>query len=309
MVRMTAREQKLAEIAERQHGLITRVQVIRCGGDDAFILRQVRGGRWQRVRSSVLRIAGAPATPAQLLLAEVLAAGERTVAARSSAGALWRLPGFSLHPPQLLRPAGKEAHTRHPGLRLTWLLPATHVATVNGIPTTTPVRTAFDLCAAVHPKRAERALDNGLAMKLFTVPDCIDLARELCQSGRTGSALFRALLEARSGGYVAPESELEARFVELVVAAGFEAPVRQLALGDAAGAIGRVDFAWPAARLIVEVDGRRWHGAKLDRDSDEQRSNRLTAAGWRVLRISWDQLTRRPHEVVALLSAFLVRAA
>jgi hypothetical protein len=309
MVCMTAREQALAEIAEGQHGLITRLQAIRCGADDAFILRQVRRGRWQRVRRSVFRITGAPVTPAQTLMAEVLAAGASTVSARTTAAALWRVPGFDALPPQLLRPAGKEAHTRHPGLRLTCWLPASHVGTVDGIPTTSPVRTAFDLCAAVHPKRAERALDNGLAMKLFTVPDCLDLALEICKSGRPGSALFRSLLAARGGGYIAPESELEARFIELVIAAGFEAPVRQFNVGDAAGSIGRVDFAWPAIRLIVEVDGRRWHGAKLDRDADEQRTNRLTAAGWRVIRISWEQLTRRPHEVVALLSAFLVPAA
>jgi G:T-mismatch repair DNA endonuclease (very short patch repair protein) len=146
-------------------------------------------------------------------------------------------------------------------------------------------------------------------MKLFTVPDCVEIGRDLCASGRVGSTLFRELVMARSGGYVAPESELEARFIELVVAAGFEAPVRQLALGDDGGFIGRVDFAWPSARLIVEVDGRRWHGAKLNSDADEQRRNRLTAAGWHVLTISWEQLTRRPHEVVALLSRFLRRAA
>jgi G:T-mismatch repair DNA endonuclease (very short patch repair protein) len=146
-------------------------------------------------------------------------------------------------------------------------------------------------------------------MKLFTVRDCTILGAEFCKSGRVGSALFRTLLEDRGGGYIAPESELEARFIELVVAAGFDPPVRQLDVGDDGGYIGRVDFAWPAARLIVEVDGRRWHGAKLDRDADEQRSNRLTAAGWRVIRISWEQMTRRPHEVVALLSAFLSLAA
>jgi hypothetical protein len=209
----------------------------------------------------------------------------------------------------MLRPQGRDAEDRRPGLRLTCWLPASHITVVDAIPTTTAVRTAFDLCGAIHPKRAERALDNGLAMKLFTVDQCTALVHDLCKSGRAGSTLFRELVEARGGGYVAPESELEARFIDLAVAAGFDRPVRQLNLGDDAGFIGRVDFAWPSARLIVEVDGRRWHGAKLDRDADEQRHNRLTAAGWHVLRISWDQLTRRPHEVVALLSAFLNRAA
>ncbi|MCU1463924.1 MAG: Protein of unknown function (DUF559)/Domain of unknown function [Acidimicrobiales bacterium] len=306
---MTDGERTLDLIAEQQHGLITREQARRLGVDGSCIARRMRQGRWDRVGRSVYRLSGSPKTAAQTLMAAVLGAGPQTVAARESAAALSRLPGFRLVPPQMLRPQGRDAEDRRPGLRLTCWLPASHITVVDAIPTTTAVRTAFDLCGAIHPKRAERALDNGLAMKLFTVDQCTALVHDLCKSGRAGSTLFRELVEARGGGYVAPESELEARFIDLAVAAGFDRPVRQLNLGDDAGFIGRVDFAWPSARLIVEVDGRRWHGAKLDRDADEQRHNRLTAAGWHVLRISWDQLTRRPHEVVALLSAFLNRAA
>jgi hypothetical protein len=65
--------------------------------------------------------------------------------------------------------------------------------------------------------------------------------------------------------------------------------------------VGRVDFAYPELGLLIEVDGRRYHTAKLDLEADRIRDNRLMAARWRVLRISWKQLVSRPDEVVGLL--------
>ena len=123
--------------------------------------------------------------------------------------------------------------------------------------------------------------------------------------GRPGIAVIRAILEAREPGYVAVESELEARFVELVRRAGLPEPRRQLQTGDASSWIGRVDFAYPEARLVVEVDGRRHHTAMLDRESDRARDNRLVAAGWRVVRFTWKDLTSRSAWVVTLLRELL----
>ncbi len=41
--------------------------------------------------------------------------------------------------------------------------------------------------------------------------------------------------------------------------------------------------------------------SKLDFESDRRRDNWLMAAGWRVLRITWEQVTAHPDEVVALV--------
>ena len=107
-----------------------------------------------------------------------------------------------------------------------------------------------------------------------------------------------------------PASELEAIFKELLRLAGLPEPVRQLDVGDSHGWIGRVDFAYPPLRLLIELDGRRFHSALLDRRADARRDQRLRAAGWReVVRLSWFDVVHQPELVVALLRPLLAEAA
>jgi very-short-patch-repair endonuclease len=100
---------------------------------------------------------------------------------------------------------------------------------------------------------------------------------------------------------VPPESELEARFLELVRRYRLGRPERQVDLGDPDGWIGRVDFFWRDERVIVEVDGAIFHNSFLDRRADEARDERLTAAGWTVLRFRWRDVVETPNEVAATI--------
>jgi very-short-patch-repair endonuclease len=67
----------------------------------------------------------------------------------------------------------------------------------------------------------------------------------------------------------------------------------------------QVDFHWPAARLIVETDGRETHDTPHQFEEDRRRDLELALAGWRVVRISWRQVTGEPEAVVALLRSLL----
>ncbi len=116
---------------------------------------------------------------------------------------------------------------------------------------------------------------------------------------------MRELLAARGAGYVAPASELEARFIDLVRRAGLPEPRRQLPAGDERHLVGRVDCAYPRANLLVELDSRRHHTSLLDRDSDRARDNRLVVGGWRVVRFSWDDVVSEPDGVTSALKAVL----
>jgi very-short-patch-repair endonuclease len=149
--------------------------------------------------------------------------------------------------------------------------------------------------------QTERALDNCLSARLISLTDLGALTEELARPGRPGMAVMRALLAARGEGYVAPASELEARFLRLVRAAGLPEPVRQHDVGDGQGWAGRADYAYPEIRLLIELDSRRHHMSKLDFEADRARDNRRVAAGWRPVRFTWDQVTRHPAEVVDVL--------
>jgi very-short-patch-repair endonuclease len=62
-----------------------------------------------------------------------------------------------------------------------------------------------------------------------------------------------------------------------------------------------VDFHWPAQRLIAETDGAASHLTATAFEHDRHRDALLTAAGYRVIRITWRQLTEQPQTVARLL--------
>lgn len=67
-----------------------------------------------------------------------------------------------------------------------------------------------------------------------------------------------------------------------------------------------VDFVWRDPRLIVETDGWRAHGTRDAFERDRRRDADLTAAGWRVLRITWGRLERDPEWVARRIGKALV---
>jgi very-short-patch-repair endonuclease len=71
-----------------------------------------------------------------------------------------------------------------------------------------------------------------------------------------------------------------------------------------------VDFAWPEAKLAVEVDGYRWHSGRQQWQNDMQRQNALAEVGWLVLRFSWYDVTNRPDYVIrTIMEAYRNRVA
>jgi hypothetical protein len=119
---------------------------------------------------------------------------------------------------------------------------------------------------------------------------------------------MRELLEKRGPGYVPPESELEALFVAVLEAYGLPLPTKQLWAGGE-NPVGRVDFAYREAKLLIECDSRTHHTALLDWEADIDRRAELVAAGWRVIQVTWHQLVHEPEKVVARIRRALCTAA
>ncbi|TML64774.1 MAG: DUF559 domain-containing protein [Actinobacteria bacterium] len=294
-----------ARLAAGQHGVIGHRQLVVAGATRAFVRHRVEDGRWLALNRRAFVVAGTPSSWRQRLLASVLGAGEGTAVSHRAAAALWAIPGFAEGPLELTVPrprtpdlAGVTVHRRRV------LLPG-HVKILDGLPVTSVARTVFDLCGIVHPKRAERALDNCLSRKMVTVPALWRVHGDLAEHGRAGTVLLRELLLARGKGYVAPASELEARLLDLLEKAGLPAPAREVNVGDSDRWVGRVELVYRDAKVLIEADSRLHHTSKLDREADLARDNRLVAAGWRVLRITWEMLRDRPDEVVSLVRSAL----
>jgi very-short-patch-repair endonuclease len=110
---------------------------------------------------------------------------------------------------------------------------------------------------------------------------------------------LRSLLEADSRPALT-RSEAEERLLTLIRASGLPQPeVNARVRGH------EVDFVWRGQRLVVEVDGFRFHSSRAAFERDRIRDAELAAVGFRVVRITWRQLVDRPDAAMARVAAAL----
>ncbi len=95
-------------------------------------------------------------------------------------------------------------------------------------------------------------------------------------------------------------SEAERRLKQLCKQAGLPLPRT-----NARVAGHEVDAYWPAERLIVEVDGYKFHRTRQAFERDRRKDAALTAAGNRVVRITWRRLTTEPFSLSAQFGVLL----
>jgi very-short-patch-repair endonuclease len=191
----------------------------------------------------------------------------------------------------------RERHgRRRPRIRVHRVstLKADEVTDHRAIPVTTPARTLLDLAASLPRRALERALDQAEILDLFDLSSLTALART--HAGERGAqALTRALTEHEAGTTVT-RSELEELFLSLCINQGLERPRPGARVAGL-----EVDFLFPTRRLVVELDGYRYHRTRKAFERDRERDAILAAAGLRTLRFTHRQLTRRPQSVLAAL--------
>jgi len=304
----TAFDRAIRKIAARQYGAFSAEQALSVGGTRAMLKQRRRREDVQLAADGVYVFTAAPPCWRQNLWIALLEARAQAVVDGRASVALWGLPGFRERSIEVLALHGRKNHRPTIGvLRETRYLPASHIRRVDGIPVTCIERALFMLAARENLKCTERAVDNALTLGLTSPERLWRMWAELAARGRRGTTAMRAILVERAPGYVAPASELEAEFRDLLRKEGMEQPRRQVDLGGE-GWIGRMDCYF-GKRLIVELDGRVGHVSELDRARDRQRRNELTAAGFQVLVFTWAEVMSRPDWVIRTLREALASAA
>ena len=91
----------------------------------------------------------------------------------------------------------------------------------------------------------------------------------------------------------------------VVERSGLPEPIRQFRASWLRPVNGRVDFAYPDHRLLIEGDSRRWHMLAQAFETDRLRDNAAQLAGWRVLRFTWEEIVNTPERVVATIDRAL----
>jgi very-short-patch-repair endonuclease len=170
---------------------------------------------------------------------------------------------------EVLGPSTKR--TRGVVVHRTRSLPRSDVTRHFGIPVTTPARTLIDLARVVDFATLEEALAEAQIRGLVRPEALIP---------RATGALARAL------GLAEPtRSQLERAFRRFVRDHDLPPPVIN---GFVEGY--EVDAHWPETRLVVEVDGWRYHSPRRAFEDDRERDAVLQAKGWRVVRVTSRQL-------------------
>jgi very-short-patch-repair endonuclease len=121
--------------------------------------------------------------------------------------------------------------------------------------------------------------------------------------GRTGIARLRATLDDESGR-VPTRSEAERLLLAMVEDAQLPLPAVNVPLEGY-----EVDFFWRVEKLVVEVDGHGFHGHRAAFERDRRRDQRLVAAGYRVIRVTWRQLVGEPLALISRIAQALVAGA
>jgi len=297
-------EREVAALAAAHHGLVTPSQLTELGLSAWQIKGLVSRGELVREHHSVLRAAAAPTTRSQQILSATMAVAGAT-ASHLTAAEIHKFANTPRARAVTVTVATADYHTPV-GVRVrrSNRLPADHVCVVDGIPVTRPERTVLDLAADLSPNVLRRTIEQQYVDRRITVVRMEHVLREMAGPGRRGITRLCRALESIDG-FPPSESELEARFIELVEGHRLPTPQRQVRFTWSDAERGRVDTAWPDRRLIVELDGRRFHGLLAAFERDRRRDQLATMAGWRPIRFTWRQVVHTPSEVIDTLRALL----
>ena len=282
----------VALLAERQFGVISRLQAIRCGLTSSAIGRRVEAGDWERLHQGVYRLGGSLRSIDQGIQAACLAADRPAVASHTSAAHLLHLP---LQDPEVevSIAVGRGIALRGVRGHRTRSLERTDTLVVRGIPTTSVARTLIDLASVLPTKKLEDLLDHVLANRLIPIGYLRQRLRAL-GSGRDGAASLTALLRQRPTGRRPRQSDAERELLQALRVAGVLSPCTQVPIRLESGALAYPDLCYPEQRLIVEVDSYLHHSSLAEWEEDHLRNQGLVALRWRILPVTASEIHRNP---------------
>lgn len=284
---------KTARKAARQHGRITRTQLLELGVEAWRIDAWLAEGLLRRVHKGVYAVGHEAPSLLGDYMAAVLACGHATAALshRADAHVMRLLPGKPPPPPEVTVPT--LAGRGRPGIvihRVKTLHPL-DVCIVHGMRMTTAPRTLLDLAPALDLAELTRACHEAWVHHRTTprfIEDCI--ARN---PGRKGVAKLRAAL-----GTDVTLSKLEVAFVDLVRRHGLPAPRTNVdRRGD------KVDCHWPQLDLTVELLSYRFHATRQAFETDVARRRRSDH-----LAFTYGDVVERADRTIAELTAAIADA-
>lgn len=300
-------DEQIARLALVQHGVVTLRQLVDLGLTPRAVQHRANAARLHRLYRRTYSL-----VPQKLLsregrwMAAVLCCGEDAMLSHRTAALLHEIRFKDRNALDVIIP--RRTTRKHAGIQIhtSTTLAASDRTRVRNIPCTSVSRTLLDLSTKVDRRGLERALDQAEVERLLNVNELRDqLARN---AHHPGSRLIRGIVEEYYLARTLTRSELEEAFFRICRSARVPDPEVNvmIELNDGEEPI-LADFVWLAQRVIVETDGYQTHGTRQAFEHNRRRDQRLTMAGWRVVRITWRQVMSRPDQVRRLVQALVLR--
>jgi very-short-patch-repair endonuclease len=274
---------RAAELAARQHGVVTRRQLEAMGLGSRAITIRVRKGQLHRVHRGVYAVGHRALSLHGRWMAAVLACGDGTVLSHGSAAALWGL----------LRPIDGPVHvsismtTGRAKQRGIHLHRCSSLAELSSPPSSLPIRGG----------RGGQLVTRRHNIPVTTVQRTIDdldgaVPPYLHRRARRQAELMGVRLRGAEGRR--SRSDLEEDFLALCRRHRLPRPETNVKIGR-----WEVDFVWWGQRVVVEIDSFTYHRGSVSFQEDRARDLDLRQRGFTVLRFSERQLEEEPQRVAA----------
>ena len=285
-------------MAAERDGVLSIHQLRACGLDGDAVARRVRDGRLHRLYRGVYAVGHPGLTLRGRFRAAVLACGAQAVLSHFAAAAFWGFWAWDEGRRVDVTVSGGGRDIDGVRVHRTRGLER-DVLVRDGMRVTMPARTLLDLAAIVPAKALRAIVRRAQAQGAVSLRQIYELLAR--SNGHRGAAKLRAVI---ADGPAPTRSDLEDLLLDLLDGAGIERPEINAPLRFGTQRI-VPDYLWRAKRVAIEADSRTWHEHKLTREHDADKQAQLEAAGLRVLRISWNQITRSPQQTLARIRAAL----
>jgi very-short-patch-repair endonuclease len=265
-------------LADRQNGVVGYDQLIALGYGPSAIQRLVVSGWLQRIFKGVYAVGRSKLTRQGHWMAAVLACGPDSLLSHFNAAALWGIWDTNQRKIDVTVMAKRASRAR---IRVheTSILHAEDTTVHHGIPVTSVARTFLELAAHLNATRLRKAVDEAARQRIL---DLRAIDRAIGRSPkRRGAAKFQEIISDHRPPPDA-RSRLEIEFWEAIR----DDPAIPTPQVNVLVAGIEVDFFWPATRLVVELDSRRYHMGPHEFENDRIRDAKLLRAHCRTLRVT-----------------------
>jgi very-short-patch-repair endonuclease len=290
----------MGALAARQHGVVSRGQLLDAGVSDKAMERRLGSGHLVRLHRGVYAVGHAQLRREGRWLAGVLAVGSGAVLSHRAAAALH---GIRESDGAVDVTTTRRASTRGVVVHRTTVLDDADVTTRSSIPVTTVARTLADLAAILSAQQLGKLLRETDRLGRLDAPALREALERASRHGAGHKALQAALAEHERLATSFTRSELEDRFLALLDAHELQRPLTNHPIHGM-----QVDAAWLRERLVVELDSWAFHADRGAFQEDRERDVRLARAGFTTVRFTYAHVTGRPAWVAETVRDLLARA-